>query len=97
MKGREYVESPTLIIAKCFEDSATNLPLLFVLSSGTDPMEDFVRFAESVSKSSIVNEYGLFQPIGPNFLLSRITAWKKHKQNTIFLNSFYLVLTLFNL
>jgi dynein heavy chain len=48
MMGREFVEPPTLNIAKCFEDSATNLPLLFVLSSGTDPMEDFVRFAESI-------------------------------------------------
>jgi dynein heavy chain len=48
MMGRAFVEPPTLDIAKCFEDSKTNLPLLFVLSTGSDPMEDFVRFAESV-------------------------------------------------
>jgi len=46
--GKAFVEPPTLDIAKCFEDSRTNLPLLFVLSSGSDPMELFNRFAESV-------------------------------------------------
>ena len=46
--GKKFVEPPTLDIAKCFEDSRTNIPLLFVLSTGSDPMEDFIRFAESV-------------------------------------------------
>ena len=46
--GKAFVEPPALDLNNCYEDSSAALPLLFVLSAGSDPMDDFKRFAESV-------------------------------------------------
>lgn len=43
--GRHYILPPTFDIAKCFNDSKNNLPLIFVLSAGSDPVADFKRFS----------------------------------------------------
>jgi len=37
-----------------------------------------------VSKSEFIHSYGIFHPIAPNFLLSRIVAWKKANENNNF-------------
>mmetsp|Transcript_19771 Transcript_19771/g.49774 ORF Transcript_19771/g.49774 Transcript_19771/m.49774 type:complete len:509 (+) Transcript_19771:1999-3525(+) len=39
-----------------------------------------------VVRSSVVNPYGMFHPMGPNFRRSWITAWKKQNENNNFLN-----------
>lgn len=40
-----------------------------------------------IRRSVSLNSYGMFHPSGPNFLLSCVRAWKKHRPYRSFLNS----------
>ncbi len=42
-----YIISPPFDLAKCYEDSSITTPLIFVLSAGSDPVSDFLKFAET--------------------------------------------------
>ena len=44
--GKEYTEPPTFNLTKSFEESTCSVPLLFVLSTGSDPKNDFQQLAE---------------------------------------------------
>jgi dynein heavy chain len=43
--GREFIDPPTFNLKNCYLDSSVISPLIFVLSSGTDPIADFTKFA----------------------------------------------------
>ena len=47
--GPQFVESPPVILATLYEDMANTIPLVFVLSPGSDPMSSFLRFAKEMS------------------------------------------------
>jgi dynein heavy chain len=49
--GREFIEPPTFNLAKSYKDSAITIPLIFVLSAGSDPVAGFLRFAEEMNMS----------------------------------------------
>ena len=49
--GPQFIEAPTFKLDKCFKDSSTTTPLIFVLSPGSDPVADFNRFAEEMGMS----------------------------------------------
>jgi dynein heavy chain, axonemal len=44
--GERFIISPTFDLSKCYKDSSIQTPLIFVLSAGSDPVADFLRFAE---------------------------------------------------
>jgi dynein heavy chain, axonemal len=44
--GEKFTIPPVFDISKGFKDSTVLTPLIFVLSSGSDPVQDFLRFAE---------------------------------------------------
>lgn len=44
--GQQYVNIQTLSISDCFNDSNYSTPLIFILSPGSDPVKDFLTFAE---------------------------------------------------
>ena len=44
----------------------------------------FLNVIIEVSRSELEKSYALFQPMGPNFLRSWITAWKNLHANTSF-------------
>jgi len=44
--GQQYILAPSFELAKCFKDSNQMTPLLIILSSGSDPVTDFLKFAE---------------------------------------------------
>ena len=46
--GPQFVESPPVALATLYEDMANTIPLVFVLSSGSDPMSSFLRFAKEM-------------------------------------------------
>ena len=44
--GPQFVESPPVALSTLYEDMSNITPLVFVLSSGSDPMSSFLRFAK---------------------------------------------------
>jgi dynein heavy chain len=44
--GQRFIISPTFDLNKCYKDSTIQTPLIFVLSPGSDPVADFLKFAE---------------------------------------------------
>ena len=47
--GRQFVEPPVFNLAKSYKDSSISQPLIFVLSAGSDPVADFLRFADEMN------------------------------------------------
>jgi len=43
--GQKFVEPPPFDIRGCYEDSSPTTPLVFVLSTGSDPNKDLLQFA----------------------------------------------------
>ena len=56
--GQQYILAPSFELAKCFKDSNQMTPLLIILSSGSDPVTDFLKFAEEQQKSTSVCSLG---------------------------------------
>merc|ERR1719217_689696 len=46
--GREFLEIPPFDLAKSFAYAKVNVPIVFVLSSGADPMNDVLKLSESI-------------------------------------------------
>ena len=49
--GRQFVENPATDLATLYEDMSNITPLVFVLSTGSDPMGAFLRFAKECGYS----------------------------------------------
>ena len=47
--GKEFVESPPVDLNLLYEDMSSTIPLVFVLSTGSDPMNAFLRFAKEMN------------------------------------------------
>jgi hypothetical protein len=62
---RKFVEPPPFDLAACFEDASVSLPLIFVLSMGSDPTKAFLTFAEQIGMRSKVDVISLGQGQGP--------------------------------
>merc|ERR1719444_11201 len=63
--GQGFVEPPTFDIAKSFADSMSTTPLIFILSPGTDPVSDVIKFAENLGMSKRFESISLGQGQGP--------------------------------
>ncbi len=46
--GKDFIDPPTFNIGACYKDSSSITPLIFVLSSGSDPVADFKKFSEEM-------------------------------------------------
>ena len=47
--GKEFVESPAVDLNILYADMSSTIPLVFVLSTGSDPMNAFLRFAKDMN------------------------------------------------
>jgi dynein heavy chain len=45
--GKFYIEIPIVKLQECFDDSSPSIPLIFILSQGSDPKSDFDSFANN--------------------------------------------------
>ncbi|KAH6558350.1 hypothetical protein KP509_1Z068500 [Ceratopteris richardii] len=61
--GQRYVEPPTFDLAKVYQDSNPTMPLVFVLSPGSDPMAALLKYAEGLRQQ--VQSISLGQGQGP--------------------------------
>lgn len=63
--GKQFVEPPVFNLAKSFKDSSISTPLIFVLSTGSDPVADFQRFAEEMNMQKKIEQISLGRGQGP--------------------------------
>lgn len=63
--GDSFVHPPAFNLSACYEDSACDSPLLFVLSQGSDPTEALLRFADDKGFSDRMWVISMGQGQGP--------------------------------
>jgi len=63
--GVEYMENPPLNLHEVFPDSTKATPLVFVLSTGADPMSTILRFAAERNYDTRTHSISLGQGQGP--------------------------------
>merc|ERR1719383_572108 len=63
--GSFFLEPPPLDLPTCYKDSAPNIPLIYILASGSDPMLDIQRLAEEYDMLAKINPISLGQGQGP--------------------------------
>ena len=63
--GEDFTSPPGFDLAGSYADSTSRIPMIFVLSSGADPMDYLLSLAESVDKKSTMRIVSLGQGQGP--------------------------------
>eukprot|EP00798_Chlamydomonas_sp_ICE-L_P022533 gene22533-29660_t len=63
--GQRFIEPPPFDLATCFKESAPATPLIFVLSSGADPMADLLKLADEMKFTKKFEKVSLGQGQGP--------------------------------
>lgn len=63
--GLLFVTPPPFDISKSYADSNCLTPLIFILSSGSDPMDALIKFAESMNYFERFESISLGQGQGP--------------------------------
>jgi len=62
--GKRFIEPPTFDLPSSFADSSAITPLIFVLSTGSDPAKDLLLFAETMKMNRKLNSISLGQGQG---------------------------------
>lgn len=63
--GLSFVIAPPFDISKAYADSSCLIPLIFLLSAGSDPMGELMKFAESMNYLERFESISLGQGQGP--------------------------------
>ncbi|XP_076649863.1 dynein heavy chain at 16F [Halictus rubicundus] len=63
--GQKFVESPMAALPLLFADTSNKIPLVFILTTGSDPFSGFQRFAAEMNFSDRYNSISLGQGQGP--------------------------------
>lgn len=63
--GQRFIEPQTTDLSEIFRDSSPTTPLIFVLSTGTDPAAELYKFADKMKFSKRMFSISLGQGQGP--------------------------------
>ncbi|XP_076377925.1 dynein heavy chain at 16F [Megalopta genalis] len=63
--GQKFVESPMAAMPLLFANTSNKIPLVFILTTGSDPFSGFLRFAAEMNFSDRYNSISLGQGQGP--------------------------------
>ncbi|KAK9882719.1 hypothetical protein WA026_022770 [Henosepilachna vigintioctopunctata] len=63
--GQAFIESPQVSLQLLYQDTGNTVPLVFILSPGSDPFGSFMRFAADMGYSQRVHSISLGQGQGP--------------------------------
>jgi dynein heavy chain len=62
--GRRFVEPPPFDLRASYDDSIVTTPLIFVLSTGSDPNKDLLQLADELGMSDKLRSIALGQGQG---------------------------------
>jgi len=77
--GRFFLEPPPLELPVCFKDASPAVPLIYILASGSDPMNDIQKLAEGFDMLAKINPISLGQGQGPKAIAGIIDGSKTGK------------------
>jgi dynein heavy chain, axonemal len=63
--GERFIRPPPFDLVTSFKDSSPSVPLIFILSQGADPYDDWKRFADAQNMSKKLYDISLGQGQGP--------------------------------
>ena len=86
--GQVFIESPSIELSLLYQDVNKTTPLIFILSTGSDPMSSFLRFAEDMNYSERFNTISLGQGQGP--VAENMIAKAKVSGDWVFLQNCHL-------
>ncbi|XP_072318696.1 dynein axonemal heavy chain 6 [Eucyclogobius newberryi] len=89
--GTQFVENPPIDLAKLYLDMSPSTPLVFILSTGSDPMGAFQRFASEKGYLEKVESISLGQGQGP--IAEKLIRGAMKNGNWIFLQNCHLAVS----
>lgn len=93
--GKSFIESPIVSLQLLFKDTASTIPLIFILSPGSDPFVSFQKFAMEFGMINNLHAISLGQGQGP--IAEKLIKDGKEKGNWIFLQVIILILCILTL
>ncbi|KAK0176317.1 hypothetical protein PV328_000464 [Microctonus aethiopoides] len=63
--GKSFVEPDVISLSEIFQNTSNSTPLIFVLSTGSDPFGAFIKFANEMGSADKCNSISLGQGQGP--------------------------------
>ncbi|KAG8130387.1 hypothetical protein E2320_017072 [Naja naja] len=89
--GKQFIENPPVDLATLYQDMSPATPLVFILSTGSDPMGAFQRFAKERDYSERVQSISLGQGQGP--IAERMIKDALRTGNWVFLQNCHLAVS----
>ncbi|XP_054276499.1 dynein axonemal heavy chain 6-like [Macrosteles quadrilineatus] len=86
--GKAFVESPLVSLPLLYQDTSSVTPLVFVLSTGSDPVGAFLRFAAETGNKDRVQSISLGQGQGP--IAEKMIDTGKKRGDWVFLQNCHL-------
>lgn len=88
--GKSFIESPIVSLQSLYKDTASTIPLIFILSAGSDPFVSFQKFAVEFGMINNLHAISLGQGQGP--IAEKLIKDGREKGNWIFLQVIILML-----
>nr|XP_036867942.1 dynein heavy chain 6, axonemal [Manis javanica] len=89
--GKRFIETPPVDLPTLYQDMSCSTPLVFILSTGSDPMGAFQRFARDSGFSERVQSISLGQGQGP--IAERMIKDAMKSGNWVFLQNCHLAVS----
>uniref|UniRef100_A0A3Q3ICB6 AAA+ ATPase domain-containing protein n=1 Tax=Monopterus albus TaxID=43700 RepID=A0A3Q3ICB6_MONAL len=89
--GKQFVENPPVDLANLYNDMSPSTPLVFILSTGSDPMGAFHRFAKERGCLDRVESISLGQGQGP--IAEKMIHTALQNGNWVFLQNCHLAVS----
>ncbi|XP_075140366.1 dynein axonemal heavy chain 6 [Leptodactylus fuscus] len=89
--GKKFIENPPVDLVTLYQDMSSSTPLIFILSTGSDPMGAFQRFAKEKGYLERVQSISLGQGQGP--IAERMIKDAMKSGNWIFLQNCHLAVS----
>ncbi|XP_021113900.1 dynein heavy chain 6, axonemal [Heterocephalus glaber] len=89
--GKQFIETPPVDLATLYQDMSFSTPLVFILSTGSDPMDAFQRFSRETGYAERVQSISLGQGQGP--IAEKMIKDAMRSGNWVFLQNCHLAVS----